>query len=905
MNTILVQVSKDKAKVQNENGRFMNEVSQGIVINTGDKISLEGIAVNSTGVGSNIIEIPSKIKNFDYKTNTIAIKFNPYIHHNNEFTCSLPTNFTSTYTDNTLPTFGYCSRAVPPSRINLNIASPSNKTKTKLQEFDVNLGDRYYLMGCNIDDTTNAFEEGYLPTQALWKAQEMVIQVEVPIGYDSPQNIASKITEQLHKVIPSPFPRQGVNNANVSFGVVGENSVPALLYTTGDTMPGYNQFLSTGGVASGGAVVQTRRVNSSSINQATPPNVDNDNNSWYACFAAQNPKLWEYGSELLKDGIKNMTFVNEDVAGVAHPAGKLDQVYFIGEVPIVGGNSVIPDNYVFTTNLDYNFLNLSGVAAFIHSQKQYIGAAATTKTMKESDNHISFESLFSLGRYNDDANDSAVAGNVNKIVPACWVSTGVDYTASANATQIKCYTYFIQSKFDAINQQQNDIQSYGFEINYSEAPKILCNGNLFAAENVCKFFNCMLVPVRTSPTYVSPAGATEWSIGIVMKENNLGAVNSISPRNYCMFDMSFYSPLNRCVQLYNTNYINRFVASPAVIDGTVADNYTKIIQVGAPNAALTFDGDKGRFGWSNLHWAMRVGSGTLDTATAAAANICVKMNVVVDKFFSVGLNANQLKPFNKYAHSGIGFNDFGLVKEESNGNQTIEWFEGEYYYGDYEPANWKECLMGRLGFLYSDLITKYGYTNSVFKEGTYNTEIPTTYVDDFPSPLTTNPAFTSSLALGLSVNIHNFPMFDLGVQNNIFNVVLSSETALIFARNLPNKLVFPYWLIYSDIIEGIEFHSVEDGERNNIIAVCNRAYISGDFAMSFATDYVFTATRDYVITGITTQILNPDLTPADIDDKTTVIYKIQKPIPMFNQSIENLPTKRDAVAPGKQTEGKT
>ena len=52
MNTILINCSKDKAKVQNENGRFTNEVSQGIEVNVGDRISLEGIAVNSTGVAA-------------------------------------------------------------------------------------------------------------------------------------------------------------------------------------------------------------------------------------------------------------------------------------------------------------------------------------------------------------------------------------------------------------------------------------------------------------------------------------------------------------------------------------------------------------------------------------------------------------------------------------------------------------------------------------------------------------------------------------------------------------------------------------------------------------------------------------------------------------------------------------
>ena len=102
-------------------------------------------------------------------------------------------------------------------------------------------------------------------------------------------------------------------------------------------------------------------------------------------------------------------------------------------------------------------------------------------------------------------------------------------------------------------------------------------------------------------------------------------------------------------------------------------------------------------------------------------------------------------------------------------------------------------------------------------------------------------------------------------------------------------------LYSSDIINGITFHSVEDGEQDNIIAVCNRAYISGDFAFSFATDYTFTATKDYVISGITTQILNPDLSPADIDDGTSVIYKIEKPIPMFQVNNNQANKPKNAV----------
>jgi len=58
--TRLVYVNKKGAKIQNEEtGEFMNEVPNGIPVEEGDMISVEGIAVESRGVGSSIIEIPS------------------------------------------------------------------------------------------------------------------------------------------------------------------------------------------------------------------------------------------------------------------------------------------------------------------------------------------------------------------------------------------------------------------------------------------------------------------------------------------------------------------------------------------------------------------------------------------------------------------------------------------------------------------------------------------------------------------------------------------------------------------------------------------------------------------------------------------------------------------------------
>ena len=121
-------------------------------------------------------------------------------------------------------------------------------------------------------------------------------------------------------------------------------------------------------------------------------------------------------------------------------------------------------------------------------------------------------------------------------------------------------------------------------------------------------------------------------------------------------------------------------------------------------------------------------------------------------------------------------------------------------------------------------------------------------------------------------------MFDLRVEDDYLNIKVAAESASLYAVNLPKKLEFPYWLVESDIINGVEFYSQNNGAKANILGICNRAYLSGDYAIGMGSDYVFTATKDFTITDITTHILNPDLTPAFIDDKTAVIYKIQTPL---------------------------
>ena len=82
MNTILITCSKDKASVNDDDGRFLNRVSNGVLVEKGDQISVEQIAINSIGVGSDIVEIPRELDGYNYYTNELNLKSAFYIHHN-------------------------------------------------------------------------------------------------------------------------------------------------------------------------------------------------------------------------------------------------------------------------------------------------------------------------------------------------------------------------------------------------------------------------------------------------------------------------------------------------------------------------------------------------------------------------------------------------------------------------------------------------------------------------------------------------------------------------------------------------------------------------------------------------------------------------------------------------------
>ena len=106
-------------------------------------------------------------------------------------------------------------------------------------------------------------------------------------------------------------------------------------------------------------------------------------------------------------------------------------------------------------------------------------------------------------------------------------------------------------------------------------------------------------------------------------------------------------------------------------------------------------------------------------------------------------------------------------------------------------------------------------------------------------------------------------------------IVQNTSTSVIKATNLPKKTTRPYYLIRSDIIKQDNFVAAK-GNILPVIGIVNKINGDADFYSTETEGTEFTATKDYVIKSIKTSIHQPNGELAVVDSNSAVIYKIQR-----------------------------
>ena len=107
--------------------------------------------------------------------------------------------------------------------------------------------------------------------------------------------------------------------------------------------------------------------------------------------------------------------------------------------------------------------------------------------------------------------------------------------------------------------------------------------------------------------------------------------------------------------------------------------------------------------------------------------------------------------------------------------------------------------------------------------------------------------------------------------------------ASMVAGTLPTKTEFPYFLVMSDLIKS-DFHvSANQGANLNCLGVISKANAEQDFYFQYQAPQSFYATKDEIISSITTEIRTPNLgVPSALSPYSSIIYQITRyePIPI-------------------------
>lgn len=357
------------------------------------------------------------------------------------------------------------------------------------------------------------------------------------------------------------------------------------------------------------------------------------------------------------------------------------------------------------------------------------------------------------------------------------------------------------------------------------------------------------------------------------------------------------------------------------------DDFLNYINLGAIEPKINFDTNFSRFGISGLNTPTFIGNGlTTDDALEFSPNDNPEQQVIVSG------RTNQVLPARKKDKGtnptgydpndpGAGFPLFtevvtqfkdavqkeGTIMDSQSGicleklilfdekeNRTI--IDPTNYFND-NTYLYHNCLLDKMGFDYTTLFPTFGDRNAFFRNTSLFVNKDTTYLESIQNvtkPVTTGANLTSKISQTLSVNQENAPLFDLGGEILIDPITVDAIQGEITGNKLPSKFDFSYLTINSSLVsEGTDTIYI-GGDDNQSKLPCmsflTRENNESDFFYQSEKGFTFTATKDFTITDITTDIRLPNGDRPFLDSHSTIIYKIEKPIRSLPMNTQPIPT---------------
>ena len=365
-----------------------------------------------------------------------------------------------------------------------------------------------------------------------------------------------------------------------------------------------------------------------------------------------------------------------------------------------------------------------------------------------------------------------------------------------------------------------------------------------------------------------------------------------------------FSRLSPADGLYQTNQQH-----PTAYNTTEIESHARIqkVYLGANEPLLEYNTTSNRFEISNLHTAERVQNrsvaGGLE-GTGDNATLIETFSTAGDKVYKINkrlFNTSWLPDILPY-----GANNHTLVINSNNYNTDFlnpnlsAWTIYDQYSGiiikdfGYDETSWTKGFWDTLGFDYiqfnspetssNDLTTRVGNDNkNALPYAFTNAEVGQLATMDFPTNVFGSGFYNLQLPCPSLFNDDNtgadksdYFREDLKFEN--FPAITEPATSVkLQAPRLPRKLANPYFTIRTDILEDNTYiGGYESGQIYPVIAIIPKSNDYGDYFVSLDSNLTFTFTRPRTITYIKTMITNPDQSLANVDENSAVIYKLTR-----------------------------
>ena len=239
----------------------------------------------------------------------------------------------------------------------------------------------------------------------------------------------------------------------------------------------------------------------------------------------------------------------------------------------------------------------------------------------------------------------------------------------------------------------------------------------------------------------------------------------------------------------------------------------------------------------------------------------------------------------------------------------------------YTEETFSNGLLGIMGFSYEQFnpteiteannitarITTQNYLN--LKYITTNSELVETetknfvvnqygavqYTTQIPTPLMyegwINPIGGNTKDAGSGANIGGGEA-DRVSGYSLYPVIVEATGSInIRASRLPRRMIRPYYCIRSDLLLSSSNSYIGGRDGNAILPICgvvNKENGFGDYFFANESPTTFTITKDNSVCEITTSITNPDQSPANVDEGCCVIYRIERNKVLDNSIIQEL-----------------